>query len=219
MLEIQRGWILIKLKREGFSLSKDKNENKEVKKDKRKRKFSGNGLEFIWGYLENKSMWKIFMTGILTLSILLVAVVVGANKQGISHEEMKENFEKNEVMYEKDQKGHVGGDTQLIKEPLSNQVEVKDFNKEIEKYEEVYVYFYSDYCPFCLDVGDTVIDQLDKNGVDYLTVNINEEKEFQDKEIALPVPKIVRYEEGKRITEIVGVKTKEQYKEYIQGGK
>lgn len=194
-------------------MGKDKKKQKINKsEEKTKKRRYGNGLEAIWRYVEDKSLWRIFTISAVTLTIIMIVVIIGANKQGISHNEMEDEYEKNE----KQQEGHLGGNIKLILDSYKNNVEVRNFNGEVENKDEVYVYFYSDYCPYCAEVGGTIVEQLENQEVEFITVNVNREKEFQEKEKAKPVPKIVRYEEGKRDKELVGKKKEKEYKDFIK---
>lgn len=164
---------------------------------------------------KGNNMWIMFTLGVFILTFSTLFLVVKAEKEGLSQTEIDQRNELMEMEYKSMSDGHIGGDEKLIKDNYEEEISKEAFVEEKEDNEDFFVYFYSPYCPYCEEVGDTVIDALDESEVDYVVVDVNDDIEFQDKENAGTVPRVVKYEKGGVEDELDGVNDKEVYEEFI----
>src|SRR5699024_5254330 len=138
-----------------------------------------------------------------------------ANKLGLSEEEIAKQQKINEFVAEQMEDGHIGGEEKLILEEYKNEISTYEFESYKQETRDYYVYFYSSYCPYCAEVGETIVDVLGDKGVNFVVVDVNKKREFQERENASTLPKVVRYENGEYVDEIVGANVKEDYEEFV----
>lgn len=162
---------------------------------------------------------RVYLTTLIIVLIIAVfggfyVVYKGAQKNGISWEDIEEQHE--EEFKEELPKGHIGGEELLIEEDYIKQVSVGDFKEKKDRGEEFYAYFYTKYCPYCSDIGSLVPDTYEKEGVDYVVVDVNRNIEFQEEENVEGVPMLVKYKDGKQVDYILGVESEQDVIEFIR---
>jgi len=191
---------------------------KYLKKKRKQRKSRNKERISKAGNLIVRGNNLIYTFGVMVflLGVTLVGLIVLGDKTGISQRELDLQNKIMEEHYETISKGHIGGDVELITEPYENEVSVEEFEGELGKRDKVSVYFYSSYCSYCYKVGDDVIKALSESEQEFIVVNVNREKEFQDKNNAGEVPKVVKYEKGKVLDSLVGEHSLEEYVEFLK---
>lgn len=191
---------------------------KNLKKRKERRKNKNKtGIGKTWRMLvKGNNLKHAFGVMVVCLGVMLISLVILGNKTGISQSELDVQSKAMEKSFERVSKGHIGGNQKLVTEPYKNEVKVDEFKDELDKTEKINVYFYSPYCPYCYEVGDDVVRAMEESEDDFIVVDVNEEKEFQDENNAGEVPKVVKYEDGGVEDSLVGKHDLEEYKEFLK---
>lgn len=102
------------------------------------------------------------------------------------------------------------------KDEFDNEISIKDLNKLNKNKEDVFVYFYQTNCSYCKK-SSPIIDNLD-NELNLKLRKINLEKEPKGwKEFMVGgTPTIIKYEKGKEVLRIEGLKEKDEYKNWFE---
>src|SRR5699024_7770957 len=150
-----------------------------------------------------KTLKIVYFVGVVFYAMFVFYMVGEANKLGLSEEEIAKQQKINEFVAEQMEDGHIGGEEKLILEEYKNEISTYDFESYKQETGDFYVYFYSPYCPYCAEVGETIVDVLGDKGVNFVVVDVNKKREFQERENASTLPKVVRYENGEYVDEIV----------------
>src|SRR5699024_3904046 len=101
-----------------------------------------------------------------------------------------------------------------IDDPLyGNQNVIEDLNEKMTSGEAVTVYFYRPRCVYCQRTTPVLVPLTDELNIDMKKLNLLEFKDEWDIE---STPTLVHYEDGEEVARIVGEKTEEEFKQFLE---
>jgi len=115
--------------------------------------------------------------------------------------------------------GHLGGDELLIEEDPKGVTDIEGFYEKVEDGEDFYVWFYSPYCSFCHDMHDTIYDKFEEYDVNYIALNVNQKKGFQEEQGIESVPMVAHYKDGKQVSFVIGDREDKVFDDFFKDDK
>jgi thioredoxin 1 len=96
-----------------------------------------------------------------------------------------------------------------------NQISLDELETKLANGEDVTVYFYSPECPHCRETTPMLVPLTEDLGVEMLKLNVDKYPEVWDKYIQ-GTPTLIHFEDGKKVDEEVGSKSKETYQDFFE---
>ena len=96
-------------------------------------------------------------------------------------------------------------------------VSEKEFEDEQKKGGLIMVDFFAQWCPPCKMLGP-ILEEIDgeSNEVRIVKVDIEEQRELAEKNSVTSLPTVILFKDGKEVDKFVGLKQKDEIKEFIQ---
>lgn len=143
---------------------------------------------------------------IIVLFVALYVVVDYQNKQTI--EQVGNPFGKDDLKQET---------IDQLDDPLyQNQITPKVLDEKLTNKEDIFVYFYSPVCSFCLETTPILVPLAEELDVDVKKMNLYEfEKEKSTYDID-GVPTLVYYENGEEVDRVNGAQPEEMFRAFFE---
>lgn len=104
-----------------------------------------------------------------------------------------------------------------LKDPNYQNIILPDaFESKLKNHKDVTIYFYSPTCPHCKESTPIVVPLAKKMGVNLVMFNVLEFDSAWDDYHIDGTPTIRQYKDGKQVSEITGVHTKEEYSAWFE---
>src|SRR5690625_1395049 len=143
---------------------------------------------------------------IIVLFVALYVAVDYQNKQTIEHAGNP---------YGKDQLKQETIDQ--LDDPLyQNQIIPEDLDKKLANKEDVFVYFYSPVCIYCLETTPILVPLAEELDIDVKKLNLYEFAEQKNTYHIEGTPTLVYYENGEEVDRVNGAQTEEMFRAFFE---
>ena|SRR5690625_142936 len=104
-----------------------------------------------------------------------------------------------------------------LDDPLyQNQIVPNDLAEKLENEEDVFLYFYSPTCPYCLEVTPVLVPLAEELNIDVKKLNLYEFEQEKHTYDIKGVPTLVYYENGQEVDRISGAQPEEVFRSFFE---